>query len=98
MGQRNPDRITLQERYHLGKTVELMAKHGWDVISKCAHCELAMQADLATIALISGKDTILWNRKPRCRRLLCGGHVTFWAKAPGMNGHQPLVIDEKVRE
>lgn len=98
MGQRNADRISIQERYHLGKTVEMMGKRGWDVISKCPKCGLAMQADLVTIAVMTGKDTSLWNRKPKCRRLLCDGRVTFWAKAPGMDGHQPLEIDEKVRE
>jgi hypothetical protein len=72
-----------------------MAKAGWDVLTKCAHCELAMRTDLALIARISGPNASLWNRRARCRRMLCPGFVEFYARAPGMSGHEPLRADDR---
>jgi len=55
-----------------------------------------MQVDLRLIAYVSGPNTSLWNRRARCRRLLCTGSVSFHAKAPGMVSHDPLTIDERI--
>lgn len=90
MGQRNLDRIPLAERRREGETVGQMLERRWDVVSKCRVCGLAMQVDLNVVALVSGPATSLWNRTPKCRRLLCSGFVDFYAKAPGMPSHAPL--------
>jgi hypothetical protein len=70
-----------------------MALARWDVISKCQACGLTMQVQLRTIAIVSGPTTSLWNRRAPCRRLLCRGQVGFWAKAPGMASHSPLIAE-----
>jgi len=93
MGSRNPDRISLRERYPNGATVALMRQNRWEVISHCSRCQLQMTVRLDWIALISGSGTSLWNRKARCRRLLCLGVTEFHAKAPGMAAFEPLRID-----
>jgi hypothetical protein len=95
MGQRNPDRVSIRQRYARARDVAEMAKAGWDVISVCRQCGLQMQVDLKLIAYVSGPRTSLWNRYARCRRLLCGGVVEFHAKAPGMAWHERLAFDEK---
>ena len=96
MGSRNPDRVGIRERFHLGRTVGDMARQRWEVISRCDTCGLMMLVDLKLISFVRGPNVSLWNRKARCRRLLCPGYVTFWAKAPGMAGHDPLIIDTRV--
>lgn len=93
MGAKNPDRIPLSMRFTQCRTVAEMAAKRWDVISKCQTCELTMQVDLALIAKVSGPETMIWNRKARCRRLHCGGFVEFRARAPGMAWHEPLRVD-----
>jgi len=98
VGRPNPDRVSLRVRYEKGRTVADMAREGWEVISCCEHCGLMMLVDLKLIAFVSGPNVSLWNRKARCRRLLCQGVVTFHAKAPGMSGHEPLTIDPRVRD
>lgn len=100
MGARNPDRIPLAWRRDRCESVGQMLEQGWDVLSKCPVCGLIMQTDLAVIAKVNGPAVSLWNRKARCRRLLCPGFVEFHAKAPGMDGHQPLRADDRaaVRE
>jgi hypothetical protein len=98
VGRANPDRVGLRARYEKGRTVADMAREGWEVISYCERCGLMMLVDLRLIALVSGPRVTLWNRKARCRRLLCHGVVTFHAKAPGMSGHEPLTIDDRVRD
>ena len=54
-----------------------------------------MRVDLKLIAEVAGPNTSLWNRKARCRRPLCGGVVEFYAQAPGMNGHEKLIRDDR---
>ncbi|MFC3070489.1 hypothetical protein [Phenylobacterium soli] len=98
MGAPNPDRVSLRARYGQGRTVAEMARAGWEVISCCERCGLMMRVDLKLIAFVRGPNVSLWNRKARCRRLLCHGVVTFHAKAPGMPGHEPLTIDPRVRD
>jgi hypothetical protein len=90
MGHRNADRVSIIERRSKGETVTGMLAERWDVITKCLRCGLIMQADLAMIARVSGPETSLWNRRPRCRKLGCGGRVQFQAKAPGMQWHEAL--------
>lgn len=95
MGQRNPDRVPIWQRQHLGRDVAAMATNGWDVLSVCRACGLQMRTDLKLIAYVSGPRTSLWNRNARCRRLLCTGVVEFHAKAPGMAWHERLVYDDR---
>jgi hypothetical protein len=95
MGHKNPDRVPLAYRRARCETVGEMIDQGWDVLTKCQVCELVMQTDLKLIGRVSGRDVSLWNRKARCRRLLCHGFVEFYAKAPGMDGHQPLRADDR---
>lgn len=95
MGAKNPDRIPIAARFGKCRTVADMAAQGWDVISLCRHCGLAMQVDLALIAQVAGPATLLWNRTARCRRLLCPGFVDFKARAPGMAWHETLQVDAR---
>jgi hypothetical protein len=95
MGHRNPDRVPLAYRRARCETVEQMRAERWDVISKCARCELIMQVDLGLIIKVSGPRVSLWNRKARCRRLGCNGFVEFQAKAPGMGWHEELRADDR---
>jgi hypothetical protein len=90
MGHRNADRVSIIERRSKCETVTRMIAQRWDVITRCLRCGLIIQADLALISRVSGPDTSLWNRRPRCRKLGCGGRVQFQAKAPGMLWHEAL--------
>jgi hypothetical protein len=98
VGAPNPDRVSIRARFAQGRTVDDMARSGWEVISRCEQCGLMMLVDLKLIAWVRGPNVSLWNRKARCRRLLCNGVVTFHAKVPGMSGHEPLTIDPRVRD
>ncbi len=93
MGHRNPDRVPLAMRRARCESVADMIRERWEVISKCQACGLVMQVDLALIARVRGGETSPWNRRQRCRRLGCNGHVEFMAKAPGMTIHEPLAAE-----
>ncbi|MGA0603511.1 hypothetical protein ACO2Q3_22580 [Caulobacter sp. KR2-114] len=95
MGQRNIDRAPIRMRYHHGRTVADMLGNRWQVISKCRTCGLIMLVNLRLVVVVSGPGVSLWNRRARCRRLGCAGVVDFQAMAPGMDGFQPLEIDER---
>ena len=96
MGQRNADRIPITMRRAQCETVADMAAAGWDVITACRACGLAMAVDLALVARVSGPKTTLWNRKARCRRIGCAGWVDFRAKAPGTHVHETLAADDRL--
>ena len=49
-----------------------------------------MRVNLAVLIRVSGPDLSLWNRKARCRRVGCLGHVEFQGKAPGTSFHSAL--------
>ena len=97
MGKRNIDRISVRQWRELKhiETVADMLREGWDVVSRCGTCGLEMQAQLEIIALVSGPDTSLWNRKARCRRLLCQGNVRFYARPPGGQAHDELAAPDE---
>jgi hypothetical protein len=95
VGARNPDRVPIALRRSRCETVADMQAQGWEVISECRTCGLAMRVDLDLIAWRTGAKTSLWNRKARCRRLLCSGWVVFKAKAPGMSWHEELAADDR---
>lgn len=95
MGRKNPDRVSIQDMYRSGKTVVHMIQQRWEVISIFQECRLQMLVRLDWIARISGPDTSLWNRRAKCRRLLCKGVTTFHAKAPGMTVYGDLTINER---
>jgi hypothetical protein len=90
MGSRNPDRVPLSYRRRKCETVEEMIGQGWDVLAKCATCDLLMRVDLRLIARVRGRKFSLWNQRSRCRRVGCNGVVSFQARAPGMGWHEPL--------
>lgn len=72
------------------ETVADMQRKGWEVITSCQKCGLAMVADLALIAREIGPETSLWNRSAPCRRIGCGGVVVFMGKPPGRSFHDAL--------
>lgn len=90
MGSRNPDRVPLAYRRRRCETVTQMIAQRWDVLSCCERCRLQMVVDLQMIARVRGPAFSLWNRRSHCRRVGCGGVVSFMAKAPGMAWHEPL--------
>ena len=90
MGRRNIDRIHISAFRAAVATVSDMQRAGWEVISRCQVCGLMMPVDLDLVAWRVGAATVLWNRKARCRRLGCQGHVEFQAKMPGTALYQTL--------
>ena len=69
-----------------------MLAERWDVIAVCGRCGLVTRVNLGIIAKVRGRGFSLWNRKARCRKVGCSGHVAFHAKAAdGMLWHEPLV-------
>jgi hypothetical protein len=92
MGQRNLDRISARQWRSMKRieTVADMIREGWNVVSRCKRCGLEMQVQLGVIALVSGPQTSLWNRKARCRRLFCEGQVAFYGRPPGRQSHDEL--------
>ena len=90
MGRPNNDRIPIWRRRSKVETVGDMLRERWNVVSKCGSCGLVMKVDLRLIAKVSGPRTSLWNRRPRCRRMYCGGHVEFQARVPGVGWHEAL--------
>lgn len=96
MGHRNADRVSIQQRFARGRTVADMQQQRWEVIARCPRCQLDMSVRLDWIIRLSGPGVSLWNRKARCRRLMCHGWAEFYAKAPGMTGFELLRIDERL--
>jgi len=94
MGHKNPDRIPVAFYRASVITVADMTHHQWDVLSKCTACGLLMQLDLALVARLSGPQTVLWNRKQRCRRIGCQGFVEFQARPPGAAVYESLTADD----
>lgn len=90
MGHRNPDRVPLSYRRERCETVGQMQRDGWEVVSCCQVCGLVMRVDLAALIKLRGPNLSLWNRKARCRRVGCLGHVAFQGRAPGMTFHEAL--------
>ena len=95
MGSKNPDRVPISYRRRRCETVADMMAQGWDVISKCRTCGLAMQVNLDLVVWRTGAKTSLWNRIAHCRRLHCTGVVDFLARAPGMHWHELLQADDR---
>jgi hypothetical protein len=72
------------------ETVADFARDHVEVITDCPKCGLQMVVGLAMVARVSGPETSLWNRKPRCRKLGCGGRATLKAKLPGKGYYEAL--------
>jgi len=90
MGSRNPDRVPVSYRRRKCETVGDMIQQGWDVHSRCMTCGTLFRVNLRIIARLKGPDFSIWNRKDRCRRLGCSGHVEFHGRAPDMSWHEVL--------
>lgn len=82
MGRVDPAKLPIHHWEHQFHTVADMIAAGWTVITKCETCGLMMTVDLKLVAKIAGPETVLWNRKQRCRRMGCPGHVIFMAPHP----------------
>jgi hypothetical protein len=80
MGSRNPDRISLSELRPAFETVETMAKAGWRLRSRCDTCRLELEIDWRVVIMVLGPRYSLWNRKARCRKVMCRGQVIFLAR------------------
>lgn len=93
MGARNADRIPNSAFHGQASTVALLRANRWEVISHCYTCQLMMVVDLALVEMVSGPDVSLWNRKARCKRIGCPGHVQFEAKRPGRTIYEPMTVD-----
>lgn len=90
MGSRNPDRIPIRMWREHVETLWDMQQRGWQVISHCRTCGLMMAVDLDVLIWKMGARASLWNRKPPCRRLGCGGRAVFEVKLPGVGYYQAL--------
>lgn len=91
MGQKSPDAIPMSAWRRRVATVGDMLRDGWRVRSRCSSCGLEMETDLRVVAVIRGPDVSLWNRVGRCRRIGCGGRVSFSGRGPRMSGFRPLL-------
>lgn len=92
MGSRNPDRIPLSARRSACETVGQMLAQRWEAQAHCLTCRTKLRVDIKTIALVRGPGFSLWNKLGRCRAVGCRGRVVFYAKAPGMDGFQPMTV------
>ncbi len=90
MGAKNLDRIPMAEWRRKAETVADMQAQGWDVITKCQACGLAMTVNLDLVGWVAGPRTVLWNRKARCRRIGCSGFVEFQGRPPRRQTYEPL--------
>ncbi len=54
-----------------------------------------MQVDLRRVARDIGPETVLWNRRPHCRRIGCGGRVEFMARTPDITWHEALITPDE---
>ncbi len=90
MGAKNLDRIPAAAWRQRIETVADFQRDHIEVITDCPKCGLQMVVDLALVARVSGPTTSLWNRKPRCRKLGCGGRATLKAKLPGKGYYEAL--------
>jgi hypothetical protein len=94
MGRRNIDRVPISFYRSSVATVADMQRERWDIISKCSACGLMMAVDLGVLTRLTGPQTILWNRKQRCRRIGCQGYVEFQARQPGGGLYLALRADD----
>ena len=94
MGAKNLDRIPMAEWRRKAETVADMQAQGWDVITRCQACGLAMTVNLDLVGWVSGPGTVLWNRKARCRRIGCSGFVEFQGRPPRRQTYEPLRAPE----
>lgn len=90
MGTTDPDRVPITYRRRKCESVGDMIRQGWDIHSRCMTCGTLFRVNLRIIAKVKGPDFSLWNRKDRCRRLGCIGHVEFQGRAPDMSWHEVL--------
>ena len=90
MGAKNLDRIPAAAWRQRIETVADFARAHIEVITDCPKCGLQMVVDLALVARVSGPETSLWNRKPRCRKLGCGARASLKAKLPGKGYYEAL--------
>ena len=90
MGAKNLDRIPAAAWRQRIETVADFIRDHIEVITDCPRCGLQMVVNLPMVARVSGPETSLWNRKPRCRKLGCGGRATLKAKLPGKGYYEAL--------
>lgn len=96
MGQRNIANYSMEEwRATCENAGEMLAK-GWKVIARCDHCGLDMAVNLRRVIFMRGPTLSLWNKDQPCRRLNCGGTMTFWATIPGLYQPKRLLAADHV--
>lgn len=59
------------------ETVERMAKAGWGLRTRCDKCRLELNLSWRVVIMVLGPNYSLWNRKARCRKVMCSGHTIF---------------------
>lgn len=95
MGGRNPDRIPIHEFRPAYETVERMAKAGWKLRTRCEQCRLELNLSWRVVILTLGPNYSLWNRKARCRKVMCSGKVVFLAQHHPRAHFDTLTAPEK---
>jgi hypothetical protein len=94
LDRKSPDRFHATDFRWSCDTVGQMLENNLEVVGKCASCGLVMLVDLRMVARVRGPKFSLWNRKTRCKRLHCHGHMALMARWPGVSFHQELVADD----
>lgn len=102
MGIKRPDQISASEWRRGGETVFDMYRRRWELIATFRKCGVVMLVDLRIPIKMLGPGFSLWNKHPRCRRIVhvgpCGGWIDFAFKAPGMTQHKPLAAPDRDTE
>jgi hypothetical protein len=93
MGARRPDNVPMVIWRGGCETVGQMIARDWRVMSCCLRCHVKQHTDLKVIAKVRGPNASLWNRRPRCKVIGCGGRVQFHAMPPGCTRFRALDAD-----
>jgi hypothetical protein len=94
MGRTNLDRLSVRDFRWTCDTVTQMRERNWEVIGHCEACGLQMLVSLRVVAATRGPKFSLWNRKVRCKRLLCAGWMRLKARMPGKDWHEALECND----
>jgi hypothetical protein len=66
-------------------TLADLHRYRFEVILKCARCQLPVGVRLHITAAALGWDYVPWGKTRRCIRWRCGGAMAFWCYPPQTN-------------
>lgn len=96
MSTKHPDQISMHRWRDNAETAGEMWAKNWDVLAICGHCQLHMHVNLVVTIAVKGPAFRLWNKKARCKRMLCPGWMAFHGRPPGASQHRPLSAPDRL--